>query len=349
MFRIIISLLSLLLVSCSSTCCNYPVYGAAEFVTDSYLIRQGKLSILEMEGECPGDLTCRDMEEYQDQISEGDLLNIVIFHPTRRDLMDAYNYINQTVGGFRVAEGAVDLPDIDPVMVEGLTLEEAKFKIQERLKEEVRDIEVFLTYRDRQVKKVELIGLVATPTIPVDGKIRLFEVIAKAHIAPDANLFKSYVLRDGVQLPVDLYKLIREGDMCENIVMRGGDKIYIASPPEAAVMMMGEVRHPQALAIPKGFISLREAIVAAGGIPYTGDKNCIQVIRGNLADPKIYRLAWDHVLHLPNDSLLLMPGDTVYVSATPLREWNIFIEQLLPSFNGVQLMQGFYGPDFIGL
>ena len=76
----------------------------------------------------------------------------------------------------------------------------------------------------------------------------------------------------------------------------------------------------------------------AGGIPYTGDKSVIQVIRGNILRPKVYTLNWEQILHLPNDSLLLMPGDTVYIAAKPITEWNRFIEQLLPSFGGVQVI-----------
>lgn len=335
-------LLSLFFASCSRTCANYPVFGACEFVTDSYLIRQGKNAISELEGYEVDEIPPEAMEEYKDEIAEDDILNIVVYHPSRRDLMDAFNYINSTVGGFKVTQGRVDLPDIPPVKVIGLTLEEAKIRLQEYLSEEVRDVEIFITYKDRLTRKVELTGMVATPTVPVDGKVRLYEVIAKAHIPPNANLFMSYVHRDGEMLNVDLYKLINLGDMSQNIVMRGGDKIYIANPSDATVMMLGEVRHPMPVMVPYGFISLREALVAAGGIPYTGDKNCIQVIRGNLPCPKIYMLSWQHVVHLPNDSLLLMPGDTVYVSTTAIREWNLFIDQLLPSFGGVQSLWGIY-------
>ncbi len=178
--------------------------------------------------------------------------------------------------------------------------------------------------------------MVATPTVPVDGKIRLYEVIARAQIPPNANLFMSYVLRKCKQLPIDLHKLMNEGDMCQNIVMKGGDKVFIASPADSSVVLMGEVRSPRAVSLSYGFISLREALVAAGGIPFTGDRRHIQIIRGNLPCPKIYVLAWEHIIHLPNESLLLMPGDTVYVSETPITQWNRFIEQLLPSFNGVR-------------
>lgn len=330
--KVLLSLLMLLLcAACCNPCHQYPVMGADEFVIDSYKIRQGKFAILEMEGIEVEELPPDAMLEYQDVIAEDDILNIVLYHPTRKDLMESIQFINHSVGGFRVNQGQVDLPDISTVIVAGLTLDEARDKIKNEYRKHVHDVELFVTYQDRLTRKVELTGMVANPSVPVDGKIRLYEVIAKAKIPPDANLFLSYVVRDGCPLAVDLYKLINEGDMCQNIVMRGGDKIFIANKRDSNVMVMGEIHSAQPVHLPYGFMSLREVIVSAGGIPYTGDKHHIQVIRGNLQCPKIYVLAWEHIIHLPNDSLLLMPGDTVYVSAKPITEWNRFISQILPS------------------
>lgn len=323
------------LCSCCRPCHRYDIYGADEFVIDSYKIRQGKLAILDMEGVEVGDLPCDIMEEYEDVISEDDILNIVVYHPKRRDLMEAIQFINEHVG-FRVSEGKINFPDIPPLQVAGLTLDQARQVIQECYQQQIQDLEVFISYRSRLTKKVELIGAVATPVIPVDGKIRLYETLAVARVPNNANLFKSYVVRDGEQLPIDLYKLMNLGDMTQNIVMHGGDRIFIASPADSTVMVMGEVGSPRPIPVPYGFISLREAIVVAGGIPFTGNRECIQVIRGNLINPKIYVLSWDHIIHLPNDSLLLMPGDTVYVSEKPITQWNRFIDQLLPSYTGIQ-------------
>jgi polysaccharide export outer membrane protein len=335
-------LLLLVSVGCHRPCHDYAIMGPDEFVIDSYTIRQGKFSILEMEGVCIEELPDDAMCEYQDTIAEDDILNIVLYHPKRKDLMDAFQFINKSVGGFRVTEGKVDLPDIPPVEVEGLTIEEARLRLQDEFRQQIADVELFITYENRLTRKVELIGMVGQANVPVDGKIRLYDVLAKAHIPPDANLFLSYVVRDGYPLAVDLYKLINEGDMCQNIVMRGGDKIFIANKVDSSVMVMGEVNTPRPVHLPYGFMSLREALVYAGGIPFTGDKRHIQVIRGNLQCPKIYVLAWEHIIHLPNDSLLLIPGDTVYVSATPITEWNRFISQLLPSAQAFQTGNSVY-------
>lgn len=341
-FTIFILATLLLLTACRSNNIRYYcVEGVEEFVTDSYRIREGKLSILDMEGKCIDELPCDAMDEYVDFVYDDDILNISIYHPTRKDLMGSIQMISDSMG-FRVINGKVTIPDLEPVEVEGLTLEEARQKLQEKFREQIQGIEVFVSYKDRLSRKVDFMGLVGAPYIPVDGKMRLYEALAKARPHPGANLFMSYVVREGKPLAIDLYRLINLGDMEQNIVMKGGDKVFIASPNDARIMIMGEVNRPMPIDLPYGCISLREALVTAGGIPFTGDKRYIQVIRGNLQDPKIYLLSWDHIIHLPNDSLLLMPGDTVYVSEKAITEWNRFISQLLPSLSGIQTGWGTY-------
>jgi polysaccharide export outer membrane protein len=333
--RFYLFLFILNLTGCGKAHFDYPVQGASDFVTDSYRIREGKLAILDFEGRPMEELPVDAMDEYKDSIHEDDILNIAVFHPTRKDLIETVRFLNDVIG-FRVINGKVDIPDLLPIKVEGLTLDEAKELIQGEFQDQIQDIEVFVTYKDRLARKVDLTGEVALSYIPVDGKIRLYEILSKARVPNSANLFMSYVLRDGKPLAVDLYRLRNKGDMTQNIVMKGGDKVFIASPGDAKVMVMGEVNEPKAIPVPTGYMSLREALVSARGIPYTGDRKTIQVIRGNLLKPKVYVLSWEHIVNLPNDSLLVMPGDTIYVSEKPITKWNRFMSQIFPSFNGLQ-------------
>lgn len=337
MTRIILTILATLAASCSGPYMGKDLFGADEFVLDSYKIREGKFSILEMEGVCSDELDEEFLEEYQDRIHEDDVLQISLYHPKRADIVQAVQSIGNSIG-YRVVNGQIRLPDSPPLFVAGLTLEEARQKIEDHYKEQIKDTEVFVTYKERIARKVELMGLTGLSSVPVDGKIRLYDLLSKARIPTEANLFKSYILRDNRMLPVDLRKLIKEGDMSQNIVMQGGDKIYIAEPAAASLMVMGEVGRERAIALPNGYMSLRQALAESGGIPYTGDKSYIQIIRGSICRPKIYTVSWEHVIHLPNDSLLLMPGDIVYVAAKPITEWNRFISQLLPSFTGFDIM-----------
>lgn len=312
--------------------------GADQFVIDSYQIQRGKFAILEMEGSCFAPLNPALLEEFPDQIAEGDLLKVALYHPERGDLASQVRTIGESVG-YHVTEGKVHLPDLGFIEVEGLELPEARARIQQAYDRELNGVEVFLSFGGRMESRVELVGMVFKPTLPVDGKVRLFEVLAEARIPPNANLFKSYLVREGALLPVDINRLVKEGDMSQNVVMRGGDKLYIADPSRSTLMVMGEVRQERVIELQEGFLPLRTALAMAGGIPYTGNKGVIQVIRGNILCPKVYQLSWKQVVALPTSSMLLIPGDIVYVAATPITEWNRFISQIFPTLTGIELFR----------
>lgn len=334
--------LLLLLAACSSTepyrCFN--VSTPEEFVSESTLIKQGKSAILFLEGECVQPLDENALIPSEDLIAEDDILNIALFHPSRRDLMESIQFINIHTGGFKVVNGEVNLPGLKPILVQGMTFLEARDIIQEEFCKEIKECEVFITYRARPSHKVEIFGEAILPSYPVDGKVRLFELLSAVKISPHANLHKSYVLRDGQKLDVDLYRLLNEGDMTQNIVMKADDKIYIGKAADSYVLVMGEVRTPRPIPLPYGFMSLREALAFANGIPFTGDRNHIQIIRGGLECPKIFMLSWKFMLYQPNDHLLLIPGDIVYVTQKPITEWNLLLTQLEPTMRAILLGYG---------
>lgn len=335
MLRFLWVALAALIAGCVPPVYEGTTYGIDDFVKDSCQISQGKSAILTLEnqGECIG---AEGFQECRDEVvGDDDVLAIALYYPKRPDRVEAIKTISAQIG-FKVREGKIYLPHLSSIDVGGLTLNQVREKIQSAYQEELPESQVFVSFKIRQSHQVQIIGA-SQSMVPIDGRTRLSEVLAKAGIYPHANLFKSYVMRNDQQLPVDLYKLLHEGDETQNIVMCSGDKIFIARASDATVMVGGEVPHPMAIPIPYGFISLREALVIAGGIPFTGDKACIQVIRGNFIRPKVYQLAWRDITHLPNQSLLLMPGDFVYISEKPITQWNRFIEQLQPSITTIQV------------
>jgi polysaccharide export outer membrane protein len=332
----------ILLLFFAASCTNTPykgrdVCGADDFVIDSYQIREGKFAILELEGSCTPCFDEELMDEYADRIQEGDVLSILLYHPTRKDLPEKIASMNHAMG-FAVSDKKIFLPGLGSFVVEGMTLSEAKQNLEERVQDQISDVEFFLSYKDRPNQKVDLIGMVEGCSVSVNGSTRLFDVLCQAKISPTANLFKSYLVRDGCMLPVDFVQLIKEGNMCHNVVMRGGDKVFIADGNASPLMILGEVNKQRVIDLPNGYMTLRQALAEAGGIALTGDRRYIQVIRGNIACPKIYTLHWQHVLQLPSQSLLLIPGDIVYVAATPLAEWDRFVNQILPTLIGIDLV-----------
>jgi polysaccharide export outer membrane protein len=245
-----------------------------------------------------------------------------------------HQYINES-SGFEVCNHTLSLPEIPAIDVNGLTLSQTKSVIESTYHEQLPDAQVFVNFKKRKARYAQVIGA-RIPFIEVDGTTRLSEVIAKAGLCQNTNLYDSYIVRGGCQLPIDLNKLIAEGNNSQNIVVRGGDKIFFAQAGDAMVMIMGEVHHPLVYPIPHGSVCLRDALAHAAGIPFTGNDCAIYVIRGNLKRPKIYHLTWKEVNSVPNNSLLLMDGDVVYIGEKKITDWNRFISQLQPSILGLQ-------------
>jgi len=334
--------LCFLLLLILAGCANRPylgsdALGAQEFVMDSYQVQLGKVSQLNYEGGLFEPLSPKLLEEVPDLIDDGDIIAIRLFHPTKHD--DLAKIGSFFDSGFQVQNGLLALPLIGVVKVENLTLNQAQAKVEHRFREQIESVEVFLSYKERLEKRVEIAGQTQLTSLPVNGKMRLFDVLSKAKVPTNANLFKSYLVRNDKLLPVDFVKLVQNGDMTQNVVMRASDKVYIAGAESSNFYVMGEVKQQGAFPIITGTVPLREALAKAGGILVTGDRAYIQVIRGNLIKPKIYTLTWNHIIHLPSNSLLLIPGDIVYVAATPITQWNRFVNQLFPSFTAYEFFR----------
>ena len=54
-------------------------------------------------------------------------------------------------------------------------------------------------------------------------------------------------------------------------------------------MVLGEVNKERVVDLPNGFMTLRHALAEAGGIPFTGDRAYIQIIRGGISTQKFIR------------------------------------------------------------
>lgn len=321
------------LQGCTPPVYHETTYGLDDFIADSSQISQGKWSILKLEQDACDSLPLLN-EPCDETIMDGDELTIALHHPNRQDHVRAFQKINQA-NGYIVCDGHVCLPHLGSIEAGGLTLKELRAKVQHAYQEQLPGGQIFINYKRKSKPYVQIIGA-RQSMIPINGKTRLNEVLAKAGIPSSSNLFKSSVMREGKQLPIDLYQLIHAGNQDQNIVMQRGDQIFIAHASDASVMITGEVPAPALIPVPYGFITLREAIASAGGISFTGDRACIGVIRGDFVRPKVYCLNWRDIEHITNQSLLLIPGDVVVVSEKPITQWNRFINQVQPSTSSMQ-------------
>lgn len=229
------------------------------------------------------------------------------------------------------------LPGID---VWGLTLAQARERLEKELAPYVAGARVGLTLRGIESKRVWLLGrLNAAGVYPLAAPMSLLESISlaggtfTAAGAPDelADLQRSFVVRDGQLLPVDFHRLLRAGDMSQNIYLRPDDFVYLPSAVSHDIYVLGAVRAPLAIGY-TGHATVVSAIANAGGAIKHAHLSHVAIVRGSLAEPKIAIVDYKEILLGKAPDVRLEPRDIVYVPFTPYKTLVRYADLILTTF-----------------
>lgn len=235
--------------------------------------------------------------------------------------------------------------------VGGLTLSEAKTRLEQEHTNYVRIMpELNVSLRTVGSTKVWILGSVATPGIyPLVAPMTVLEAIATAggtvaypgSAAEAVDLQNSFVMRKGELIRVDFYRLLRKGDLSQNIYLQPDDFVYLRPAVSRSIYVLGAVASPNALPA-SAHASLAWAIASAGGpVPYAYLSH-VAIVRGSLAQPKIAILDYKEIVRGKAPNPRLEPGDIVYVPFSPYRYLGQFLDQVLRSFvSNLALNEGY--------
>ncbi len=240
----------------------------------------------------------------------------------------------ETPGSFEIQDdGLLPLPFVGLIQASGKTLPELLSVLNYTYSQYIREPNISVSVAKYRSQKVYVLGQVNIPgAYPYDGKMTVLDAIGVAQgLNEKADLMGSYLARGGEVLPVDMYGLLRKGDMRQNITLNGGDVIQIADSSDRKVYILGEVRRPGVFPMGSEPLRLIDAISMAGGLDLvTAKKGKILLVRGGYVDPTVYKLDLSDVMSLTGSETILESGDRIYATATGLTNWNRFMVQLLP-------------------
>lgn len=233
------------------------------------------------------------------------------------------------------------LPGLD---VWGLTVPEARDLLANALTKFVRERPaVALSLVSVASKQVWVLGRLNGPGIyPLDRPTSLLQAVSEAGglgvntpvggmYSEDADLSRSFLVRNGHIIPVDFQRLLREGDLSQNVYLQSGDFIFVPSLRSAKVHVLGAVLQPRSERM-TGPMTVIQAIALAGGsVPDACLRN-VAILRGSLAHPQIAIVAVNLVLHGAAPDVRLEPGDIVYVPYTPERVLVRYANLILDTF-----------------
>lgn len=231
------------------------------------------------------------------------------------------------------------LPGLD---VWGLTLSEAKSLLEKEMGKYVSSAQITMSLRGVGSKHVWLVGRLNRPGIyPTPAPMTLLEGVALAGGTAQsaspvtteelADLRHSFVVRQGQVLPVDFNRLLREGDMSQNIYLRPDDFVYVPSALAREVYVLGAVRFPHAVPSSE-HATLISAIAAAGGTIKDAYLSHVAIVRGSLSSPQIAVIDYQDILKGNASDVKLEPHDIVYVPSSPYRLLRRYLEGIVSTF-----------------
>ncbi|MBC8205916.1 MAG: polysaccharide biosynthesis/export family protein [Kiritimatiellales bacterium] len=131
------------------------------------------------------------------------------------------------------------------------------------------------------------------------------------------NYNKSWLLRGTEKIPVNFSTLMKENDFSEDIYVRPGDVIYIASALGREVYLMGEVNSQQSQPYTAG-MTLVQLITgidegSGGYLEDSADIKRVVLLRNALEDPKVFKINLQDILSGREHDVFLEAGDVVFV------------------------------------
>ena len=245
------------------------------------------------------------------------------------------------------ADGAIFYPYVGELEVAGRSVAEIRKLIASRLARVVREPQVDVRIAAYRSQKIRVTGEVAAPAVlPVTDRppTALEAITAAGGRTPEASRQMAVLTRGGVDYSLTLASSGRVPQMSDaDLVLRDGDVLYVPNSDEQSVFLMGAVSRQAAIPMPRGSMSLAEALSTVDGLdPGSADRGRIFVIRGQAASsisrpdadirPVIYLISMSDIGALiMSERFPLWPRDVVYVDRTGLATYNAVVSQVLPT------------------
>jgi polysaccharide export outer membrane protein len=251
----------------------------------------------------------------------------------------------RTTGLYIDNDGTLQFPLIGTVRVAGKTTEELRNFLEQELARYVKEPKVTVQVIFNGSIRYYLLGQFVAPGLKfADRPMRLLEALTLGDsiVLDHASLAGAYVAREGHRLPVNFRRLLRDGDMRQNIRLRGGDTIFVPDNTSEQAFVFGGAAGGNARggAVPflNGRLDLLQALAQAG-IGFReraeGRLSEVRIIRSEADRAQFFVVDVNRILAGDAGSFLLAPGDIVFVPETAVTSWNEALNQILPSLQAI--------------
>ncbi|HEY9257668.1 SLBB domain-containing protein [Chitinophaga sp.] len=231
-------------------------------------------------------------------------------------MIDVYGYSEVQYKLTVTEEGYIRIPNVGPVYVNGLTMEEAKTRITKQLSAIYSTISTGKTFVQTSLGDIRSIRVLMIGEIQRPGTYTLPSLASVANAlyvsgGPDDNgSFRSIqVIRNGQVISTfDLYDFLTKGDLSNNIILQDQDIVKV-NPYKTRVELIGEVKRP-AIFEAKDNETLQSIIDYAGGYTDGSFKDNITGYRINNKEREVINVMADQIA-----TFKLKSGDQFFVDS----------------------------------
>lgn len=251
----------------------------------------------------PGSLSPLEQSGYL--IGPLDVLNVEVWrHPdTSREV--AVNY-----------KGEITLPPLRQISLMGLTVPQVEEELAKALSKYLIDPIVFVTVKEFNSQRVIVLGETTPGMHTLKRRTTLVEFISEIGGLSDTGDTSKIKLikKNGEVFTFNLESLLYDPQRRNEVLVEGGDTVYVPPLEQNKVYILGEVNNPTSVVV-KGKITVMDALTEAGG--YTRDAviRSVIIVRGEVGSQRAIRVDLDRFLKKSDvgQNVALEPGDVVYV------------------------------------
>lgn len=219
-------------------------------------------------------------------------------------------------------DGTISYPLIGDVKAQGLTPAQLKDTISKKIRNYITDASVTVIVQEINSINISVAGEVEAPgTYKVNRPITLMHLFSMVKGFTDqADLRKSYLLRNGRKVKINIYSLVKEDDFTQNIWLKPNDLVFIHDNFGNRINIMGEVEKPMVVTYQEG-MTVMDAILMAQGLTDIAKANGTKVYRKNKSQSRSggsiqkINVQLDKVIFEGDLSknIQLKPGDIIHV------------------------------------
>ncbi len=210
------------------------------------------------------------------------------------------------------AEGAIQVPELGPMSVVGMTYQEFKQQLAEKYNKQVIGVTPHITMGALRTIQIFIVGEAFRPgTYTLSSLSTVTHALfASGGVSDIGSLRNIEVKRAGkTVVTFDLYDLLVFGDTSKDIRLTQGDVVFIPTV-QKVVSIDGKVRRPAIYEV-KSDEGLSQALSIAGGVLPSGASHLVQIARNASKrglEVQTIDVAKNAYLELANGDYISVPG-----------------------------------------